>query len=159
MEESPGERPGQALWQQVLLLCAVTLAIVTALYSALVALMLWDFAAPTICQANAICRLSPVTMPRERFEVAMVIGWNSLLVGGLWWSVHWAVNRARQGATAGLGIQALRVSSNIGRWMFLGASAASLFVPFLFVVLWAGILVLSALATVPTILYLVWKSL
>jgi len=42
--------------------------------------------------------------------------------------------------------------------MFLGTSAASLFVPFLFVVLWAGILVLSALATVPTILYLIWKS-
>lgn len=158
MGQTPSDQPARAMWKQVLLLCAGTLAIVTALYSALVGLMIWEFASPITCQANPICSISPVTMPRERFEVAMVVGWNSLLVGSLWWSVLWVAGKARQDSTTGPGVQALRVSANIGRWMFLSTSAVSLFVPFLFVVFWVVLLFFSALATVPAVLYLIWKS-
>lgn len=147
------------MWMRLLKFCTGVLAIVTLLYSALVGLMIWDGLAPAACQASPICSSSPVTMPSERFGVAMVVGVNSLLVGGLWWAIVWGVDKVRSGSTTGTLFRALRNSAHVGCWMYLSASAVSLFVPWLFAVFWAVVLFFSAIATVPAILYLLWKNL
>jgi hypothetical protein len=122
---------------QLLKFVVVFVSVLAIIYSAVIVMVAFHGFFPEGCQFNPICGV--LNTPTEPIGVLLTVGFNSSILGSVFWGVAWASGIAIRGDSPSRLMANIQHVASIARWIFWAIAGAMLLAPLLLAVFWLAV--------------------
>jgi hypothetical protein len=122
---------------QLLKFVVVFVWVLAVIYGAVIAMVAFHGFFPEGCRFNPICGV--LNTPTEPIGVLLTVGFNSSILGSVFWGVAWASGIAIRGDSPSRFMVNIQHVASIARWIFWAVAGAMLLVPLLLAVFWLAV--------------------